>query len=56
MQQPRRCRPNEGFYEELFDSLTDSDWEDSTAENDEDTITRYVSRVITFSQYYSYCI
>ena len=56
MQQPRRCRPGKGFYQELFDSGTDSDFSDWSGENDEDGIIGYVSRVITCRHYCSYCI
>ena len=51
MQRSLRGRPDEGFYEELFGSESDSDWSDSSDANDEDAIVRYTLQLITCSQY-----
>ena len=40
MAQSCRGKPDKGFYEELFDYGTDSDWSDCPAANDEDAIVR----------------
>ena len=41
MQRSLRSKPVEGFYEELFDQGSDSDWSNDSDANDEDEIDRH---------------
>ena len=49
-----RRKPEKGFYEELFDSGTDSDWSDGNAGSDEEPIVRWMSRFMTLQSVYGF--
>ena len=50
MQRSLRSETAKGFYEELFDQGSDSDWSNDTDAQDEDEIDRHTRKVITCKQ------